>query len=116
MRGRIRNLCGNYNFDTRNEQVFTRGMCDFVCPAPPFAPRKSLPVSWGKPYIVEAQARLRLSCSRRTRPTGKAAQRKRLPEGVVGGKCFAAASLASAVKEKASPEGEAVKADSRASV
>jgi hypothetical protein len=36
--------------------------------------------------------------------------------GVVSGKCFTAASLASAVKEKASPEGEAVKADRQESV
>jgi len=34
----------------------------------------------------------------------------------VSGKCFTAASLASAVKEKASSEGEAFKADSRESV
>jgi hypothetical protein len=46
-------------------------------------------------------------------------QRPRLTgglRGVVTGKSFTAASLASAVKEKASPEGEAVKADSRESV
>ena len=76
----MRNLCGNYNFDNRNEQVFTCGMCHFAS--------------------IKIQ---------RPRLTGGL-------RGVVRGKGFTAASLASAVKEKASPEGEAVKADSRESV